>query len=55
VTHHPFQGEIDNLTANIFDAVPVLSDVLDGCKSTEVVIAIEDSAVPGKPMAVSGP
>jgi predicted dehydrogenase len=54
VTHHPFQEEIDNLVANIYEDVPVLSDVLDACNSVEVVIAIEESAATGKPVAVTG-
>jgi len=54
VTHHPFQEEIDNLVANIYEDVPVLSDVLDACNSMEVVIAIEESAAAGKPVAVTG-
>jgi UDP-N-acetyl-2-amino-2-deoxyglucuronate dehydrogenase len=54
VTHHPFQEEIDNLVNNIYEDVPVLSDVLDACNSVEVVIAIEESAATGKPVAVTG-
>ena len=55
VTHHPVQEEIDNLAANILDGVPGLSDVPDGCNFLEVVMAIEESAATGKPVAVSGP
>jgi predicted dehydrogenase len=54
VTHHPFQEEIDNLVENILHDAPVLSDVLDACNSMEVVIAIEESAAQGKPVAVTG-
>ena len=54
VTHHPFQEEIDNLVNNIYEDVPVLSDVLDACNSVEVVIAIEESAATGKPVVVTG-
>jgi len=54
VTHHPFQEEIDNLVNNIYEDVPVLSDVLDACNSVEVVIAIEESAAKGKPVVVTG-
>lgn len=54
VTHHPFQEEIDNLVNNIYEDVPVLSDVLDACNSVEVVMAIEESAATGKPVAVAG-
>ena len=54
VTHHPFQEEIDNLVADIYEDVPVLSDVLDACKSVEVAIAVEESAATGKPVAVTG-
>jgi predicted dehydrogenase len=54
VTHHPFQEEIDNLVSNIYEDVPVLSDVLDACNSVEIAIAIEESAATGKPVAVTG-
>jgi UDP-N-acetyl-2-amino-2-deoxyglucuronate dehydrogenase len=54
VTHHPFQEEIDNLVNNIYEDVPVLSDLLDACNSVEVVIAVEESAATGKPVAVAG-
>ena len=54
VTHHPFQEEIDNLVSNIYDNVPVLSDVLDACNSVEVVMAIEESAATGRPVTVTG-
>jgi predicted dehydrogenase len=54
VSHHPFQQEIDNLTENILYDTPVLSDVLDACRSTEVVLAIEESARTGNPVKVEG-
>ena len=54
VGHHPFQQEIDNLTAGILNNDPILSDVLDACDSMEVVLAIEASATTGKPVKVTG-
>lgn len=54
VTHHPFQQEIDNLTDHILHDAPILSDVLDACNSMEIVLAIEESAVTGKPVKVTG-
>jgi predicted dehydrogenase len=53
VTHHPFQQEIDNLTEQILEGTPVLSDVLDACNSMEIVLAIEKSAETGKPVKIS--
>ena len=54
VSHHPFQQEIDNLVDCILKGTPVLSDVLDACASGEVVLAIEESAATGKPVAIRG-
>jgi predicted dehydrogenase len=54
VAHHPFQEEIDNLVASIYENIPVLSDILDACNSVEAVIAIEESAATGKPVAIAG-
>jgi hypothetical protein len=42
------------LGANIFDGIPVLSDALGCSFSMEVVIAVEESATPGEPVAVIG-
>lgn len=53
VGHHPFQQEIDNLTDHILQNAPVLSDVLDACKSMEIVLAIEESAATGKPVKIA--
>jgi predicted dehydrogenase len=53
VSHHPFQQEIDNLTENILYGTPVLSDVLDGCRSQEIALAIEESASTGKPVKIN--
>ena len=52
VDHHPFQQEIDNLTDGILNDAPILSDVLDACKSMEIVLAIEQSAATGKPVKI---
>lgn len=52
VAHHPFQQEIDNLVERILHGTPVLSDILDACDSTEVVLAIEESARTGKPFTI---
>ncbi len=54
VHHHPFQQEIDNLIENILYDKPVLSDIADACNSMEIVLAIEESAASGKPMAIKG-
>ena len=54
VGHHPFQQEIDNLTNGIINDAPILSDVLDACKSMEIVLAIEASAAKGKPVKIKG-
>ena len=52
VVHHPFQKEIDNLVQNILYNEPVLSDVLDACKSIAISLAVEESAKTGKPVAI---
>ncbi len=52
VTHHPFKQEIDNLVDNLLHDTPVLSDVLDACRSQEVALAIEQSAATGRPVAI---
>ena len=52
VDHHPFGLEIDNLVDNIIDGVPVRSDVLDACRSMEVVLAVNESALTGKPVSI---
>ncbi|MBD3306054.1 hypothetical protein GF339_06710 [candidate division KSB3 bacterium] len=53
VSHHPFQQEIDNLTDHLLHGTPILSDVLDACKSMEIVLAIEQSATTGKPVSIA--
>jgi predicted dehydrogenase len=53
VAHHPFKQEIDNLVDRITGGVPVLSDVLDACRSMEAALAVTESARTGKPVAVS--
>jgi predicted dehydrogenase len=53
VSHHPFQQEIDNLAENILYGTPVLSDVLDACRSQEIALAIEESAATGKPVKLT--
>lgn len=55
VSHHPFQQEIDNLVDNLLCDTPVLSDVLDACRSQEVAIAIEESAATGRAVAIPAP
>ncbi len=52
VEHHPFKQEIDNLVDALEKGVPVLSDVLDACKTMEVCLAVTESAETGKPMKV---
>jgi len=53
VAHHPFQQEIDDLADHILDDKPILSDVLDACKTSELVLAIETSAATGQPVRIS--
>ena len=53
VSHHPFKEEINNLVDSIFEGKPVLSDVLDACRSMELSLAITESARTGKPVAIS--
>jgi predicted dehydrogenase len=55
VTHHPFKQEIDNLVENLLHDTPVLSDVLDACRSQEVALAVEESAATGRPVAIRPP
>jgi len=52
VSHHPFKQEIDNLADGILHGKPIISDVLDACKSIEISLAIEESARMGKPVKV---
>jgi len=53
VKHHPFKQEIDNFTESIINDTPVLSDVTDACRSMELVLAITESALRGKPVSLS--
>ena len=55
VSHHPFQQEIDNLVEAILHGAPVLSDVLDACRSQEIALAVEESAAGGRPVAIRPP
>ncbi len=52
VAHHPFKEEFDNLVDAILEDVPVLCTVEDGCRSMDVVHAINRSVVEGKPVEV---
>jgi predicted dehydrogenase len=52
VSHHPFKQEIDNLADGIVKGTPIISDVLDACKSIEISLAIEESGRTGKPVKV---
>lgn len=54
VSHHPFQQEIDNLVDYLLHDKPVLSDVLDACRSMEIALAIEKSADSGQPVKITG-
>ena len=54
VSHHPFQQEIDNLVDHLLHGSPILSDVLDACRSMEIALAIEESAATGKPVKIRG-
>ena len=52
VAHHPFKAEIDNLVDSIRTGVSVLSTVEDACRSMDVVFAITESALTGRPVSV---
>jgi len=52
VSHHPFREEFDNFVDNLLHDTPVLSDVLDACRSQEIALAIEESAASGRPVAI---
>lgn len=50
VTHHPFDGQIEELVAGILDGAKVLPDLDDAIKTHEVVFAADKSAETGKPV-----
>lgn len=54
VGHHPFKQEIDNLVEGIFHDAPILSTLVDACKTMEVCLAITESARSGKPEPTRG-
>lgn len=54
VTHHPFQEEIDQFVDHLLYGTPVLCDVLDACRSQEIVLAIEESARTKRPVPIKG-
>ncbi len=53
VSHHPFKEEINDFADHILRGKPILSDVLDACRSMEIALAITESARTGKPVAIS--
>lgn len=54
VTHHPFQEEVDQFVDHILYGTPVLCDVLEACRSQEIVLAIEESARTGRSVKIIG-
>lgn len=53
VTHHPFNGQIDNFAAHILDGAPILPDLDDAMKTHRLMFAADESARSGKPIRVS--
>ncbi|HAN42244.1 MAG TPA: hypothetical protein DCP98_02315 [Sphaerochaeta sp.] len=52
VSCHPFKNEIDDFVESILHDTPVRSDLMDAVKSMDVVIAITESAMTGKPVFI---
>ena len=52
VAHHPFSKEIDNLVDAILNNTQTLCPIEDACKSMDVVYAINESALKGKPVSL---
>ncbi len=50
VSHHPFQGEINEFVAAILAGTPCLPDVPDAVRTHEVILAIDRSAETGQPV-----
>jgi predicted dehydrogenase len=52
VTHHPFNGQIEEFAAGILDGKPVLPDLDDAIKTHELIFAAERSVETGKPVSL---
>ena len=52
VSCHPFNSEINEFIDSILYNTPVKSDICDGVKTMDVVLAITESALIGKPVRV---
>lgn len=52
VAHHPFKAEINNFVDSILNGAAVLSSLEDACRSMDVVFAITESALTGRPVSV---
>lgn len=52
VSCHPFNSEINEFVDSILYNTPVKSDICDGVKTMDVVLAITESALIGKPVRV---
>jgi predicted dehydrogenase len=50
VTHHPFNGQIEELVAGILDGTRILPDLDDAMKTHELVFAADKSADTGAPV-----
>ncbi len=50
VSHHPFQGEINEFVAAILSGAACLPDVPDAVRTHEVILAIDRSAETGQPV-----
>ena len=53
VAHHPFKAEIDDFASSLLGGGSVLSDVEDACASMDVCLAITESALSGKAVAIA--
>lgn len=48
VAHHPFNGQIEALVANIVDGTPILPDLDDAMKTHRLIFAADESARSGR-------
>jgi predicted dehydrogenase len=55
VSHHPFQGEIDELVNGIVHGTPINPDVNDAATTHEIIFAAEQSAREGRPVSLPLP
>lgn len=53
VTHHPFNGQIENFAAAILDNAPIVPDIYDAMKTHQLLFAADESARIGKPVRLA--